>query len=66
MTCYLYPCGLLFGTNIIIARIVFYLTLCNPPTPVVATLDLPTTYTVFHNKTYPNIYVKDDFCSEYK
>ena len=51
MTCYLYPCGLLFGTNIIISSIISFLTLFNPIAPVVPNLDYPTTYTVLQNTT---------------
>ena len=51
MTCYFYPCGLLLVNNIIMDRIIFYLTLYNPPTLVVTNIDLPTTYNVLHDTT---------------
>ena len=51
MTCYLYTRGLLFGTNIIIASILFYLNLCNPPTPEVPNLDFLTKYNLLHDTT---------------
>ena len=64
MARYVYPFGLLFGTNIIIYRIIFYFTLCNPTTSVVKNLDFPTTYNVLHDTTKPNFNVKDELCRE--
>ena len=40
--CFLNTCGFLFVANIIIDIIIACLTLCNPPTPVVPNIDLPT------------------------
>ena len=47
--CYLYPYGFLFGTNIIIARIIFYLNLWDTTTTVVTDIGFPTTYNVIPN-----------------
>ena len=66
MACYLYPCGFLFGTNIIISRNIFYLVLCNPPTPVVPNIDSTTTYNVLPDTSEPNFYLKDELCLECK
>ena len=59
MTFYLYPGEFLFETNEIIARIVFFLDLCNPPTLEVQTLGYPSTYNAVHNATEPKLYFKD-------
>ena len=55
-----------FGTNIVIYRIIFYLTLCDPRIPVVQGIDFSTTYNVLHDITQPNFYVKDELCRECK
>ena len=39
----------IFGDNIIIAIILFYLTLYIPTTPLVPTFNFPTTYNVLHD-----------------
>ena len=44
MTCYLYPCGLLHGTNIIIANIIVFYTSYNNPTIGFIIIGLLTTY----------------------
>ena len=65
ITCYLYPCGLLFGTNIKIASIIFYLDLCYPPNPEVPNINFVTTYNVVHDKNQPIFYLKGELCREF-
>ena len=57
MTWYLYLCGFLFGTNIIIDSIIFSCNLCNHPTLEITIIDSPLIYNVLHDTTYPNFYV---------
>ena len=54
ITCDMYPDGLLFGTNIIIDKILVFLTLCNPTNLEVPNIGFPCTYNTRHNTTQPN------------
>ena len=51
MTYSLYPCILLFGTNIIIYGIFVHLALFNNTTPIVPTFDFSSKYNVLHDTT---------------
>ena len=49
-----------------IAKVLFYLTLSDPPTHFVTNIYFIATYDVLHNTTSPNVYVKYELCRKCK